>query len=361
MTPRSFGPEFARLNNQYEHSGGEIVRAAYRDSGGVWTGPGGMIRNLNGSAVQQGQTWTKEEALQMYAIGKQAFANELYALVKDGPVLSQHEFDGLGVLFWNIGAARFETSTVLRELLAGRKEDAAAAFGMWKRDTMYGGQPGPNGEEARGPDGEPMPEGVSWFKAFRGLYRRNSAAGLLFSGFDWVQATRNDFIELKKTPIWEPHLTRWRDRVDYQTSWKDILDIARNYPLPDPAPPPPATKPEAVSVEQRPLPPIVPDKDEVGPDYDATAKPKDIRTSETARGMSKKESGAEAIGFGAALTAVLSFVPGIENLTAYLETVSMESILKVAAVVLIIVGAWRMQVGKIMFHHGRKTAKGPKV
>ena len=47
--------------------------------------------------------------------------------------LRQHEFDALVSLMFNIGAANFESSTVLRELNKGRRYRAGLAFLMWNK------------------------------------------------------------------------------------------------------------------------------------------------------------------------------------------------------------------------------------
>lgn len=47
--------------------------------------------------------------------------------------LNQHEFDALVSLAYNIGEGNLASSTVVRQLNAGRRRLAAAAFAMWTR------------------------------------------------------------------------------------------------------------------------------------------------------------------------------------------------------------------------------------
>tara|TARA_R100001086_G_scaffold225289_1_gene143537 strand:- start:4346 stop:5542 length:1197 start_codon:yes stop_codon:yes gene_type:complete len=246
---RQFGTWFAKLNAEFEHSGGEIVTEAYRDSGGVWTGPGGLIVNPDGTPVQEGQTWTEDEALEIYALGKAEFAEEVDELTSEMD-LAPYEFDALGVLAWNIGIAAFARSTVLKELRAGRKESAAAAFLMWRGDTMYGGKPGPDGKPARNPHNEEMTPGEAWFKVFRGIYRRSLCAALLFMGRDWTIAGSASVVKLvKNTTI--RRAGYWYDVVDEMltTSLRDALDVAKPLSAPVAVAPAPVQNDFSVPVD----------------------------------------------------------------------------------------------------------------
>jgi len=222
----------AKLNAEYEFEGGEITTVAFRDSGGVPTGPGGVLVKSNGERVQMGDTWTEEEALALYAQRFEQYGNKVLELVDPKISLNQFQFDALVVLIWNIGFKNFRNSTVLTCVNEGRFEEAAAAFLLWKRDTLYGGTTGPDGEPARDPNGHEMAEGTKWFKAFRGIYRRSAAAGLLFLGLDWSKATKSEQIKMSKTPLTVDY--GWYDRIDFETPWTTILDDARGYRLPEP-------------------------------------------------------------------------------------------------------------------------------
>ena len=53
--------------------------------------------------------------------------------------VSQNRFDALVVFVFNIGVARFTTSTVLKELNKGNVQAAADAFGRWNKITNEDG------------------------------------------------------------------------------------------------------------------------------------------------------------------------------------------------------------------------------
>lgn len=55
-----------------------------------------------------------------------------------GANTSQHEFDAMTSLAFNVGVAGFKGSTVLRLHKAGDKTGAARAFGMWNKATVNG-------------------------------------------------------------------------------------------------------------------------------------------------------------------------------------------------------------------------------
>lgn len=55
-----------------------------------------------------------------------------------GASTTQHEFDAMVSLAFNIGVGGFEKSTVLRLHKAGDKTGAARAFGMWNKATVNG-------------------------------------------------------------------------------------------------------------------------------------------------------------------------------------------------------------------------------
>jgi lysozyme len=55
-----------------------------------------------------------------------------------GANTSQHEFDAMVSLAFNVGVAGFKGSTVLRLHKAGDKTGAARAFGMWNKATVKG-------------------------------------------------------------------------------------------------------------------------------------------------------------------------------------------------------------------------------
>lgn len=228
-----FGPYFAKLNAEFEHKEGEIVTEAYQDPIGIWTGPGGRIENPDGTPVTEGQTWSEAEALEIYAEGKQEWAKAIWNMLepKVRPQLKQHQFDAMGILAWNIGLGAFEDSSALGLINAGRFEEAASSFLLWRRMTLRGERNGPDGKPARDPEGNIMQEGQSWFKASRGIYRRSISAALLMVGRNWANAAAPAKIILQSYPV-KVADGRWHDEITNKMDWKEILADAKDDPLP---------------------------------------------------------------------------------------------------------------------------------
>lgn len=228
-----FGPYFAMLNNEFEDVDGGIVTEAYLDPKGVPTGPGGRIE-IDGVPVREGQTWTEAEALAIYAEGKQEFAAAIWGMInkKVRPQLKQHQFDALGVLGWNIGLGALKGSTAMELVNEGRFEEAAASFLLWRRMTLEGGKPGPDGKPARDPNHNVMPKGQSWFKASRGIYRRSISAALLMTGHGWANAASPSRVILKSYPVFIEGENRFYDKITKDMDWKEILADAKDDPLP---------------------------------------------------------------------------------------------------------------------------------
>ncbi len=55
-----------------------------------------------------------------------------------GVPASQHQFDAMVSLAFNIGMGNFSTSTVMRQHKAGQYAAAAAAFALWNKATVDG-------------------------------------------------------------------------------------------------------------------------------------------------------------------------------------------------------------------------------
>lgn len=254
---RQFGKWFAQGIEHFEGSRkGGIILKAEQDSGGVWTGPNGMITNPDGTPVYEGQTWTEPEAVAVYANGKQDFAEHVEMVLRGhrdlqgnypddaNAKITQIMFDGLGLLCWNIGKSAFARSTVVKEIHAGSFEDAAAAFLMWKGDTMHGGNLGPDKKPVRGPDGQTLPKGVAWFKLFSGLYRRSMYGALLFMKRRPDFAADSNNVRLGKLTTQRGADYYYDVMVPEQsTSWRDALDAS---PVVIEEAPKPAPKPSSV-------------------------------------------------------------------------------------------------------------------
>ena len=430
----------AKLNAQYEFPNG-IQTKAYRDSQGNWTGPGGILKKRDGSAVKQGDTWTEEEAWFDYVATRQEFADFVRACLTVEP--TQNQFDALFLLAWNIGKdgrESFITSTALRKHNERRFEEAAEAFTLWRwagkdNDALFNRldrglhvppeqwMHGPG--IAEGPPGwsprQPIPRGVEWKQALRGLYRRHASEGLLYLGLDWAEACADYNIELQATTLWQPDHNRWFDRIDYQTPWEDILSratpivpeilepapfdspdlaiIPRGYEEPEPEMQPrtitlPPEWDEMTSSEKTPWlntgelirlggDPATPGPDPVwaapalppapvaiqrrtvaAPNVDLSAPPKAMEDSETHRGLSKAESGREIAAVGGAAGIITASLPLARDLTGFFEAVQMKTLLTAGlcfGVILIGVGLWRWWRGNIIAYEGRINGTQPKV
>ena len=105
---------------------------AYQDIVGVWTiGYGTTAAAGLGITPAKGMTITQERAEDLLRQGVDKFAATVDALITAS--VNTNEFGACVSLAYNIGPNAFSKSTVLRELNAGRKEKAAAAFRMWNK------------------------------------------------------------------------------------------------------------------------------------------------------------------------------------------------------------------------------------
>ena len=105
---------------------------AYQDVAGIWTIGYGHTRG-----VHPGMVMTQQQA-------QQALQDDL--LTAEGAVQSgvgdtattDNQFAAMVSLCYNIGAANFRTSTVLREHRAGSLPAASDAFLLWNKATIGG-------------------------------------------------------------------------------------------------------------------------------------------------------------------------------------------------------------------------------
>ena len=105
---------------------------AYQDIVGVWTiGYGTTAAAGLGITPAKGMTITQERAEELLRQGVEEFAVKVDALITS-PV-NQNERGAIISLAYNVGTGALSKSTVLRELNAGNKDKAAAAFKMWNK------------------------------------------------------------------------------------------------------------------------------------------------------------------------------------------------------------------------------------
>lgn len=102
---------------------------AYLDSAGVWTIGWGHT----GTDVHAGQTVTEAEALVLLEVDVEVCTDRMKLALTREP--TQHQFDAMACLAFNIGGAAFAKSTVCKQFNAGDEIAAANAFGLWIKYT----------------------------------------------------------------------------------------------------------------------------------------------------------------------------------------------------------------------------------
>ncbi len=105
---------------------------AYQDIVGVWTIGYGITEGAGvGIKPAKGMTITQDQAEDLLRLAVDKFAAKVDELIT--AKVNANEFGACVSLAYNIGPSGFAKSTVLRELNAGRKDKAAAAFRMWNK------------------------------------------------------------------------------------------------------------------------------------------------------------------------------------------------------------------------------------
>lgn len=105
---------------------------AYQCSAGVWTiGYGTTAATDLGIKPAKGMTIAQDRAEDLLRQGVEKFAATVDAMIT--AKVNANEFGACVSLAYNIGPNAFAKSTVLRELNAGHKDKAAAAFRMWNK------------------------------------------------------------------------------------------------------------------------------------------------------------------------------------------------------------------------------------
>ena len=106
---------------------------AYKDSGGLWTiGYGTTINPVTGLSIKEGDTITKEQALQWLRIQTARVEADVKKKIKVPVNLNQ--LAALTSLAYNIGLGSFGRSTLLRLLNSGAdKEKIASEFLRWNK------------------------------------------------------------------------------------------------------------------------------------------------------------------------------------------------------------------------------------
>ncbi len=397
------------LNLQFERPASGVILEAHEDDyGNVQIGDG-LTSYPDGSPVKMGDTLLPAEYELMRSKRRREFEVAVFEGVdeKQRAKLTQYQFDALVFLSWNIGKGAFQDSSVLRCINQGRIDDAAFHFGDWVRariQNKFDENGNIVGEKQYAPDGKLLQKGEIYWTASRGLYRRHLSEACLFLGYDWHEACSDDAIELISEPVRTEGKYLWKDEIVYKTPWKDVLRVARQNPLPKPdllikdtqtvvvAEPSLAenktlTLPagwdgmtpnqktawlnmsEEARLAEKPAPAapavVVRQKAVVEvPNVKPGAKPKDMRDSVTFNGLSKQESGKEAVIFGTVMTGAAAALPTVEKVTGMIDKFETRTIVTVALIfgaLLLIVGAWRWWAGRMIAYEGRQQATAPKV
>ena len=98
--------------------------------------------------VKPGDTITRKEADVRLAVELKAYEQAVYRACTVEP--TQHEFDAMVLLCFNIGIAGFKRSTVLKAHNRGDRQAASRAFGLWNKSSgvVYAGLTRRRAEEA---------------------------------------------------------------------------------------------------------------------------------------------------------------------------------------------------------------------
>ncbi|MBV9881829.1 MAG: lysozyme [Sphingomonadaceae bacterium] len=85
-----------------------------------------------GPDIKRGLVWTQKQCDDRFAAHVADFAKNVAAAV-GGAATTQHQFDAMVSLAYNIGMGNFSASTLLRKHKAGDYAGAAAQFAVWNK------------------------------------------------------------------------------------------------------------------------------------------------------------------------------------------------------------------------------------
>jgi len=331
----------------------------------------GSTYHLDGRPVQPGETCTLDYAKQLRAHALQQELKPVLDAVK--VPLRQHEVDALASFAYNAGGSAASGSSVVRELNAGRFENAAAAFAMWTGATSSGPSPREiangyrieapyapiNGKNRWiGPDGQPC----QYFRRLTGLLRRGHAQGCLLLGYDHSEATKPGALSIRTRLEWNAAKSRWQDVIIEQTPFTSTLAVARKYPLLPAMPPipqepdPPKAPAPVVEVKAEPLP-------ELKPAVDPSLPPKKIEESRTGKAVNRASRGRETVAISTIGTVLAGLATQIEIIGRSLENIGTDTMIRVALfgfICLAGMGAYWWWSGRNEAYHRRLETQDPK-
>jgi hypothetical protein len=307
--------------------------------------------------------------------------------------LRQHEVDALGPFAYNVGGHNAAKSTVVKELNAGRFENAAAAFAMWTGADSDGPSPREiaKGYRVEAPyrkfkgvnrwvpqeyvtteaqikdvvakidrlqaEVHQAPEdGVAalmddlnaaietekelraklasikpckYFRRLTGLLRRGHAQGCLLLGYDHSEATKPGALSIRTRLEWNAAKNRWQDVIIEQTPFTSTLAVARKYPL----------LPAMAPIPQEPDPPKAPAPvvevkaeplPELKPAVDPSLPPKKIEESMTGKAVNRASRGRETVAISTIGTVLAGLATQIEIIGRSLENIGTDTMIRVA-------------------------------
>ena len=106
-------------------------RRAYRDVAGIWTICCGHTSMAGLPKVKPGMACTLAECRQILMKDVKKFEDCVERYITQP--MSQHQFDAMVSLAFNIGCWAFKRSSVVREFNKGNEVKAADAFRLWKK------------------------------------------------------------------------------------------------------------------------------------------------------------------------------------------------------------------------------------
>lgn len=124
-------PSTAAIKLMHEFEGCRLT--AYPDPGSKDGNPWTIGWGSTGPGIQRGTVWTQQQADERFAADLAKFGAKVRDAIGSTPT-TQHQFDAMVSLAYNIGIGGFTGSTVLRKHKAGDYAGAKAAFAMWNKN-----------------------------------------------------------------------------------------------------------------------------------------------------------------------------------------------------------------------------------
>jgi lysozyme len=85
-----------------------------------------------GADIKRGVVWTQQQCDDRFTEHLDEFGAKVAKLLGDAPT-TQHQFDALVSIAYNVGTGNLGSSTLLRKHKAGDHEGAAAEFAKWNK------------------------------------------------------------------------------------------------------------------------------------------------------------------------------------------------------------------------------------